>query len=135
MVKTCVLCGKQFEAKTKTAKICYDKHFRNCVVCGKQFELKRSYLKQQTCSAKCSKVLRKQHAEQTSLEKYGVKNAGWTKKSQAKIKATNREKYGSDTFFSSDIGKAKIKESNLEKYGVENAQQREEVKAKTRKTN
>ena len=40
---TCIRCGKQFEAKVKTA-VCPDCHTAVCVVCGKEFELKHPYI-------------------------------------------------------------------------------------------
>lgn len=48
MIKHCIICGKEFETKTKRA-ICYDTHTKICEVCGKEFELTWPYT-QHTCS-------------------------------------------------------------------------------------
>lgn len=131
----CILCGKEFIPKTKTAKICYEDHYKTCPVCGKSFLLNRNNYKQQTCSLECSRILRKKHAEETSLTKYGVKNAGWTKESQEKARETNQKRYGSDTYFSSDIAKVKNKKIWQEKYGVDNPQKSKDIQDKTKQTN
>lgn len=130
----CILCGKEFTPKDIRAKICYDDHYKQCVICGKKFKVRRNYYKQSTCSAPCSRILRKKNAEKTSLERYGVKNAGNTLESQKKIKDTNRRKYGCDYAFQSSEVKQRIKDTNLKKYGVENPNQLEEIKLKTRHT-
>lgn len=83
MIYTCVRCGKQFEAKHKTA-VCSECHTAICVVCGKEFELKHPYTAK-TCSSKCRGILAKQSgqgkgraakAKQTMLAKYGTDNPG-----------------------------------------------------------
>ena len=131
----CILCGKEFEAKNKNAKICYDDHYKTCEICGKKFKVNRNYYKQKTCSSKCSKLLRKKNAENTSLKLYGVKNAGYTEESQNKIKATNLQKYGVECTFQSKEVKEKIVKTNIKKYGVPNVNQNEHIKEKVRKTN
>lgn len=57
MKYTCIRCGKEFEAKHKTA-VCADCHTAVCVVCGKEFELQTPWT-QKTCSAKCRGEYRK----------------------------------------------------------------------------
>lgn len=131
----CILCGKEFNPKTKTAKICYDDHYKTCPVCGKSFLISRNNYKQKTCSTACSRILRKKHAEETSLKKYGVKNAGYTKESIEKIKATNLKKYGTEAYFSSDIAKERNKKIWQEKYGVDNPQKSKKIQEKTKETN
>ena len=54
MTYTCIRCGKQFEAKHKTA-VCPECHTAVCVVCGKEFELKHPY-NAKTCSTKCRSI-------------------------------------------------------------------------------
>lgn len=82
MKYTCVRCGKQFEAKHKTA-VCADCHTAVCVVCGRTFDLQTPWT-QKTCSPKCRGIYRKQSgiaaasaakSKQTLLSRYGVENA------------------------------------------------------------
>ena len=77
----CVRCGKQFEAKRKTA-VCLDCHTAVCVVCGKEFELQTPWT-QKTCSPTCRGIYRKNSgvaqevaskAKKTLESKYGVSN-------------------------------------------------------------
>lgn len=58
MICTCVRCGKQFEARCKTA-VCSDCKTSVCVVCGKEFTLAWPYTSK-TCSSKCRGIYRKQ---------------------------------------------------------------------------
>ena len=61
------------------------------LICGSIIEMpKYRFMNGHRCSnPECVKKKR----EQTCIEKYGVKNAGWTKESQEKIKSTNLSKY------------------------------------------
>lgn len=77
----CIRCGKQFEAKRKTA-VCKDCHTAVCVVCGKEFDLQTPWT-QKTCSSKCRGIYRKESgiakavtekATATIEKKYGVTN-------------------------------------------------------------
>lgn len=69
----CQRCGKEYETNSKFSMYCSDhcKNFetRTCKICGKPFEGKVISNKQ-TCSRECSKKLR----EQTTIDRYGVKN-------------------------------------------------------------
>lgn len=78
----CVRCGKEFEAKRKTA-ICKDCKIQKCIVCGKEFELKTPYTAL-TCSPKCRGIYRRESgiakasakkASETVMMRYGVKNS------------------------------------------------------------
>lgn len=108
---------------------------KTCPICGKSYFVSRYGYQKKTCSTACSRILRKQHAEETSLKKYGVKNAGWTKESIEKVKATNLKKYGSEAYFSSDIAKERNKKIWQEKYGVDNPQKSKKIQEKTKETN
>lgn len=133
--KICLLCGNQFETNSKIKKYCDSIHRRKCKVCGKEFAIDLHYVKQQTCSKECARSLRKQNAENTSLEKYGVKNAGYTKQSQEKIRNTCREKYGVDYPGQSYVSKQHVKEAFIRKYnGIDNPMKIDEVKAKAQET-
>lgn len=79
---TCIRCGKEFEAKHKTA-VCSDCHTAVCVVCGKTFDLQTPWT-QKTCSPKCRGIYRKQSgisaqvankARETLIKRYGVNNS------------------------------------------------------------
>lgn len=81
MMCTCVRCGKQFEAKRKTA-VCADCHTAVCVVCGKEFQLQTPWT-QKTCSLECrvqyvkSSGISKQQGDkavQTKVSRYGSKS-------------------------------------------------------------
>lgn len=82
MLCNCVRCGKQFEAKVKTA-VCADCHTAVCVVCGNEFSLKSPWT-QLTCSSKCRGIYRKQ--------------SGIAKASAMKAKKTVEDKYGVSGF-------------------------------------
>ena len=75
---TCIRCGKEFEAKRKTA-VCKDCHIGICVVCGKEFKLQSPWT-QKTCSKEC----RGQY----------VKDSGISKQRTNKAKQTLKSKYG-----------------------------------------
>ena len=68
----CIRCGKEFEAKHKTA-VCGDCHTAVCVICGKEFELQTPWT-QKTCSPKCRGIYRK--------------SSGISKQAHEKAKAT-----------------------------------------------
>lgn len=78
MIYTCVRCGKQFQAKHKTA-VCENCHTAVCIVCGIEFALQTPWT-QKTCSRECrSKYIkesgigkeRTKRSMQTKLDKYG----------------------------------------------------------------
>lgn len=78
MIYTCVRCGKQFQAKHKTA-VCENCHTAVCIVCGREFVLQTPWT-QKTCSRECrSKYIkesgigkeRTKRSMQTKLDKYG----------------------------------------------------------------
>lgn len=63
MIRSCVICGKQFEARG-TATHCGGPHYKECAVCGKLFEWNYKQPKQ-CCSLKCSVNLRKMNIHQS----------------------------------------------------------------------
>ena len=133
--KICKFCGKEFDAKCKDTTVCYEPHTTTCAVCGKEFTFKDRTYFHNTCSRKCSKQLGKINREKTSLERYGVRNAGWTEDSKEKIKFKNLEKFGVEWTFQAESVKQKIKDTNLQRYGVKNPNQSEEIRSKSKKTN
>lgn len=129
--RNCKLCGKPFLAKGKNL-YCSDTHYGTCEVCGNQFIIHNVHYPDRTCSIECRHQLRKKHAEATSLEKYGVKNAGGTAESKAKVNATCRAKYGVDWVGQAEIQKKHVAET-FEKNGG-NPMQRQECREKAKKT-
>lgn len=143
MIKTCILCGKEFETNYKTKKICDDTHFNVCCVCGTKFEVNSSTYKKQTCSKECMKVLMSQRLlseevrekiEATNLERYGAKAPSMNKEVQQKARKTTREKYGVDYAIQRDDVKERRSSNNVEKYGVASPMQLEEVKRRQKST-
>ena len=132
MIKICKLCGKEFETTTPRVT-CFDQHYRICPICGKEFEIFYPYPRK-CCSDTCSRKLRKLNAEKTCLEQYGMKNSGFSKESQTKIKKSNLAKYGTEWSFQSDEVKSKIRNTLISRYGVDNPQKSKEIKDKTRDT-
>lgn len=63
MIKTCKICGKQFEGSGKAA-YCSGPHYKACEVCGNLFEWDHKNPKK-CCSKKCSALLRKSSIEST----------------------------------------------------------------------
>ncbi len=68
--------------------------------------------------------------ENTSLEKYGVKNFAQTKESKHKTKKTNKTRYGSENPMQNSIIIEKYKHTFNEKYGVDNPAKIQAVKNK-----
>lgn len=143
MLKTCILCGKEFETNYKTKKICDDTHFNICCVCGEDFEVNSSTYKKQTCSKECMKILMSQRllsdevrekTEATNLQRYGAKAPSMNLSVQEKARKTTYEKYGVDYAIQRDDIKKKRASNNLEKYGVSSPMKLEEVKKKQQDT-
>ena len=135
MKKICEYCGQPFETKYSKAKYCKRVHYNKCAWCGKEFAFTvHPAYTPKTCSEECNKLYSKQQREKTTMERYGVKNAGFTEESQRKIKQHSLEKYGTEWVTQSDEFKEKAKKTCLEKYGVENAHQNEDVKRKAAQT-
>lgn len=137
-MKTCILCGKEFQPKHNAQKICDDIHYKTCVVCGKQFEINLYSKNKETCSRKCTAELRKrtmtdrygkpfaQQVEsiraksiETNLRKFGVEHPAMSEEIQAKMRQTCQERYGVDTPFEMDDFQAKSTKTCREKYNVD----------------
>lgn len=136
MKKICKLCGKEFEPKPHQGKrlVCYEDHYATCEVCNKQFKIQDFNYPSRTCSTECRAILRRRNAEATSLERYGVRNAGYTPESKAKIEATNLAKYGNKHYFASETAKSHNREVWLDHYGVDNPQKSKEIREKSQQT-
>jgi len=86
---------------------------------------------------KKSPELHQANIERMCLQKFGVKNGGWTKESIEKIKKHNLEVYGVEWYMNSDDFKEKTQKTLKEKYGenIINVFQADEVKEKIKCTN
>lgn len=142
VVKTCRICGKQFETKYARQEVCKDIHYGTCVICGNRFVLKPPYTAK-TCSKHCAHEYSKQtggyerwqkKSKDTMLRRYGVEHALQNKDILAEMHENNLHKYGvSNPMQNSEI-KQKAVNTNLQKYGVENVSKSEKVKSKIQST-
>ena len=105
----CEWCGTLFHPRTNTQKYCDGVHYRKCEICGEEFEIDlKKQDKPRTCSKECSYKLRfkdgnpfsriecREKAEQTMLDKYGVRHAAQNNQFKEKMRETYREKTGYD---------------------------------------
>ena len=60
MMKTCQWCDKEFEAKRKNSRYCYEPHYKDCEACGEPFIIKEMKRPGKTCSKSCSDALTQQ---------------------------------------------------------------------------
>ena len=137
-MKTCILCGKQFQPKFNAQKVCNDVHYRKCKCCDNYFIIKRPSSSQQCCSKQCSIKLREQtmfdrygvtqpfkskefleKREQTNLKKFGYRHAAQNPEIKEKERMIFQERYGVDTPFLMPDFSEKSKRTCIEKYGVE----------------
>lgn len=134
-VKSCELCGKEFETNLKKKIYCKKPHAMTCFCCGKQFDLKKPRRGQKLYSCgdyKCRSVLTKH----VNMEKYGVENTTQLKEVQEKMKKTTLKKYGVEHAFQAEEIKEKINKTNIERYGTKNPRwENEESRVKAEKTN
>lgn len=152
-MKTCVLCGKQFQPKFNAQRVCDDKHYRNCVICGKPFEISAPSDARLCCSKECTVKKREntqlartgyrhalqnpeslQKAKQTTLSRYGVEHAAQSQVIKDKVKKLFNDKYGVDSPFQMADFWDKAKVTNLQRYGTEYAIQNKSVQAKSMAT-
>ena len=139
MIKTCKICGKQFESKSNR-KICYDDHYKICPICGESV-LWNKIDDFKTCK-KCSQKARVEKQRKTLMEKYGVDNPMKIKEIQAKVAKTNLERYGAANPMSNpEIARKSvnsradhmdeivqhIKDTWMKKYGVDNVSKCPEI--------
>lgn len=150
ITKICELCGKEFQTKNPRAKYCKAEHYIPCPICGKPVKVKQFPPIPRACSEECSK----QRRIQTSIEKYGVANAGGIESSLEKQRRTNLERYGCidpgnrpeamekrkhtlqtrygvDSTWDIPEVPDKLKTTNLYKFGTEWAMQSDEVKQRS----
>lgn len=130
-LRTCRICGKEFQPRNANQQICDRTHYKVCEVCGDLFEVTAStYKKQRTCSTECRYLL----VKLTSLERYGVDNPAKSEQAKAKSRQTCEQRYGKPFALQSDSVKAKSRKTCLSKYGVPYSSQSAEVRQKMRET-
>ena len=152
MIRTCELCGKEFESTGRNAsrrKYCNDVHYANCQYCGKQFEITPTHLRSsqipKCCSKACSNKLKIQKCKETVRSKYGVDNVSQSSEFKAKIRKglllkskqiadsrrkTMKDRYGVEYPMQSYALKSKILETNEQRYGYKNPAKNSDIKLK-----
>lgn len=68
-IRTCEICGKEFQPKSGSQKICSENHYINCEICGKQM-IWNSLLPPQPCSKECRRI----RTKIKNIEKFGVEH-------------------------------------------------------------
>lgn len=92
---------------------------KTCIICGKQF--KTSHKNILCCSIDCSKKYRKTDAYSKKLKKiWASKSSDEINKISNKKKQTCVDRYGCEYTFQDESTKEKIKKTNIKKYGVDN---------------
>ena len=99
----------------------------NCKESSVKYRLKLANIKKPT-------ELRVEAIQKECIKKYGLKNGGWTKASQDKIKKTNLKKFGVEFSIQNPTIKSKSIETIRNRYGVDNVFKSEKIKRKIRKT-
>lgn len=85
MIKKCMLCGKEFDAKPANRKICYDDHYHPCPVCGKPVLSNNLQTQDSCCSKECADVYRARRIKESMVQKYGVDNPSHIPEARQKI--------------------------------------------------
>lgn len=67
--RVCKICGKEFQPKSGSQKICSENHYINCEVCGKPM-IWNSLLPPQPCSKECRRI----RTKIKNIEKFGVEH-------------------------------------------------------------
>lgn len=102
-----------------------------CLNCAKEFtKRKRRGARGKSFKLLCSKC----GAENSLMEKYGVKNAFQSEKMKIKIKETNLSRLGVDNPAKSEIVQVKIRETLFKKLGVTHQMKDSAIREKTSKT-
>ncbi len=152
IVKTCVICGKEFTPTNNTQVVCKNQHMRTCVVCGKSFEitLPKSFNVRDipvTCSKKCATAYGfrngnpmqnpevQDKVRSTMLSRYGVVHPMQSDEIKSKVDTTMQQKYGVKRFTQTAEYKDKAIATNHVKYGTDWANQSDQVKDKIKHTN
>lgn len=132
--KVCEYCGKLYTPQSNNSKYCKGPHYKTCPICGTQVLITNNhYLTHELKSCNNPECLKKAR-EKTSMERYGVKNAGNSDQAREKASRTMMQKYGVPYAQMSEEIRQKSKETLIARYGVDNASKSEEVKKKRHET-
>lgn len=131
-LKTCEICGKEFESLSPKKRICYEDHYKQCPYCGTQV-LWNSYLEFHGCKP-CIYQEATKKRKVTMQEKYGAPTSFQSEELRNKAKETWRGKYGENVTnpMKSQKIKNKVVQTCIEKYGVDNPMKSKEIAAKSR---
>lgn len=116
------------EVQDKIAQTCLEK-YNNSSVCSVGGVTMQERLKNHPFSDE-DKMRIQEKREQTSIERYGVKNYNQTEECKAKIANTNLERYGVENPMQNKEIQQRFKQSMLDKYGVDNSMKLQTTKRK-----
>ena len=128
---------KNYHCEKWTEKLYWFYHnindYPRCRVCGKPtkfINLKTGY--REFCSTKCMNSCDsiQERKAQTSIKRYGVRNAMQNDEVKKKLQSTLVERYGVDNISKSNIFHESRKRTCLEKYGVEHPMQSSPIREK-----
>lgn len=157
MMKTCQWCDKEFEAKRKDSRYCYEPHYKDCEACGEPFIIKEMKRPGKTCSKSCSDALTQQGSTVSKRCQWCGDDFLTTNR---RAKFCDKDHYGTcsvcgDEFTVSNVHKPaktcsprcawgsvedkdavyqKTQDTLEERYGFRNASQVSEVKEKKRRS-
>lgn len=128
MLKTCLICNKEFDAKVWNRSICYNDHYKICSICGNTYidnslvGTNRTYCYNKSCINKARNIAR----IKTCLEKYGTEHYMKLDEYKQKVLNSNRNNNNGILAWNSN----KQKETCLRKYGVDNPWKSKEIRNK-----
>ena len=109
-----------------------------CENCNEVFTIKRNRSGNtrilMCCSPHCINSISKGRREQTTLKRYGVKNAAQSDTIKAKIKQVNLDRYGTESPGNTKEARDKARKTWMEKYGVDNPNKCKEIREKSQDT-
>lgn len=149
LIKTCAICGKEFEAIGRNAwraKYCSDDHYAKCQNCGTMFKITNlDNGIPKCCSKQCAIKLKTINCRNTIRAKYGVDNISQCSEYKAKIseglkrtaskvcqsrQQTMISRYGKPFAMQVSEFKHKAEATNIERYGFDNPSKNSEIKDK-----
>ena len=122
-----------WSAKFLTVFVKWGKHeitYPRCIVCGKELTERQIIEGRQYCSNHCQthSEIRKQHAQETCLQRYGVKNPAQNQQVLEKRKQTTLERYGVEHTTQLESTKEKARQTLRKNYGVDHPMHSKEIK-------
>lgn len=129
MIKKCIVCGEEFEAKRADQRSCRPVHVMTCPDCGVQVEWNKHepFRGCRSCNVKRGVEARKA----TMLARYGAPTTMQSAQLRAKMTKSLQDKYGVDNPMRCKEIQNRAKQTNLDRYGVANAMQNPEIAKKS----